>query len=136
MRGLKVMLLINLISGGMYTLLLLLLPRQLVGILMAPQEIAWARYLVPIYLALTFASWHAYRKPRENVTVIQTLLVMWVGLVLTHLVNAAFGDEQLMMTAPLLVFDAIMAAGLAYFYFQGEKVTKKHETVNTNTVTS
>lgn len=123
MRGLKLFLFINFISGGIYTLLLLLLPRQLAGTLMAPQEIAWVRYLVPIYLALTIASWHAYRDPRENVAVIQALMVMWVGLVLTHLLNAAFGDEQLGTTAPLLVFDAIMAALMAYFYPRGERAT-------------
>ena len=123
MRGLKVLLLINFISGGMYTLLLLVLPGQVAGTIMAPQEIAWVRYLVPIYLALSIVSWHAFRKPQENVAVIQALLVMWAGLVIAHLVNAVTGDTQLGVTMPLLVFDAIMAAAFAYFYPRGERET-------------
>jgi|GEM_PF-4350652 len=123
MRGLKVLLLINFISGGMYTLLLLVLPGQVAGTMMAPQEIAWVRYLVPIYLALSIASWHAFHKPQENVAVIQALLVMWAGLVIAHLLNAVTGDTQLGVTMPLVVFDAIMAAAFAYFYPRGERET-------------
>ena len=77
MRGLKLILLVNFISGGIYTLLFLLLPRQVVGTLIAPPEIAWVWYLVPIYLALTVTSWHAYSKPSENMALIQALMVMW-----------------------------------------------------------
>ena len=94
MRGLKLVLLVNFISGGMYTLLLVLLPRQLTDTVMVPQEIAWVRYLAPIYLALTIASWHAYRKPSENLAVIQALMVIWLGLLLTHLTNAATNRSQ------------------------------------------
>ncbi len=123
MHGLKALLLINFISGGMYTLLLLVLPGQVAGTMMAPQEIAWVRYLVPIYLALSIASWHAFRKPLQNVGVIQALLIMWVGLVMTHLLNAVTTDEQLGGTMPLLAFDAIMAAAFAYFYPRRERAT-------------
>jgi hypothetical protein len=121
MRRLKVLLLINSLFGVMYTLLLLMLPHQLPGTIMVPQEIAWVRYLVPLYLALSIASWHAYRKPRENMAVIQVLVVMWVGLVLTHLINAVAGDGQLAATWPLLVFDAIFAAAFVYFYPRGKR---------------
>lgn len=129
MRGLKIVLLVNFISGGMYTLLLVLLPRQLTNIVLVPQEIAWVRYLVPIYLALTIASWHAYRKPSENLAVIQALMVMWVGLFFTHLINAALGDEQLRMTAIWLVFDAIIAAWMVYSYPWRKSATQEHKAV-------
>jgi cytochrome bd-type quinol oxidase subunit 2 len=93
-----------------------MLPNRLAGTTMAPQEINWVRYLVLLYLALSIASWHAYRKPRENMTIIQVLVVMWVGLVLTHLINVVAGDEQLAATWSSLVFDAIFATAFVYFY--------------------
>jgi hypothetical protein len=129
MRGLKIVLLINIVSGVIYTLGLVFFPRQLAGIMMAPQEAAWSIYLIPIYLSITTASWYAYREPDQNAPIIRAFVVLWVGLVITHLFNVATGIEQLNVTLPLFVFDFVMAAVILYYYIGYEKARGKGKSI-------
>ena len=63
MRGLRIFLFISFAANVMYILGLILVPKLLMEFGMAPQEILWARYLVPIYIAISFGNWYAFRDP-------------------------------------------------------------------------
>jgi len=76
---------------------------------MAPEGAAWSRYLVPIYLGLGAIGWVASRREGESRGIAWSFVVIWAGLVVTHLVNMALGDEPVgVITVGLLAFDATM----------------------------
>ena len=76
---------------------------------MAPEGAAWSRYLVPIYLGLAAIGWLASRREAASRGIAWSFVVIWAGLVITHVVNMALGDEPVgMITVGLLAFDATM----------------------------
>lgn len=116
MRGLKVLLFVSLVSGLAYALALVVIPRQLAEVGAGPREILWARFLVPIYLGLATANWHAFRDPVKNVAVIQALIVMWGLLALIHIYTGVTGLEEWRTGLPWLAFDAVISALLVIYY--------------------
>jgi len=75
----------------------------------APEGDAWARYLVPIYLGLGAIAWLASRRPTETIGLAWCFVLVWGGLVATHLVNMWLGDEPVnAITLGLLAFDTAM----------------------------
>jgi len=76
---------------------------------MAPEGVAWGRYLVPIYLGLGALAWLASRRPAESTGPAWAFVLIWAGLVVGHVINMALGDEPVgPITLGLLVFDATM----------------------------
>jgi hypothetical protein len=121
MRGLIVVLFISFFADAIYTLGILLLPGPMAKFGMAPQEILWARFLAPIYAALCFANWHAFRNPVKNEAIVQMLVVLWGFLVLIHVFTLGTGIEEWNSGLRLSEFDFVMTAGLAYFYFYAKR---------------
>jgi hypothetical protein len=121
MRGLKVLLFVSFVSGVGYALLLIVIPQQLAKIGAGPNELLWARFLVPLYLGLATANWHAYRDPLKNVAVIQALIVMWSLLALSHIYTGVTGLEAWKTGVPWLLFDGVMAVLLIIFYQKGKR---------------
>ena len=123
MRALRVFLFVSFLSSAIFALLLLFLPGQLADVGLGPQDISWARFLVPIYLGLATANWYAFQNPRKNVAVIQALIVIWGLEVLAHLYHGTTVAEEWSIALPTLIVDAVVAAGLVSFYPRGEKAT-------------
>jgi hypothetical protein len=121
MRGLKVLLFVSLLSGVGYALMLIIIPGRLAKIGAGPNELLWARFLVPLYLGLAVANWHAYRDPVKNEGVIQALIAMWALLALAHIYTGVTGLEEWKTGVPWLAFDAVMSALLVFFYLKGRQ---------------
>lgn len=118
MRGLRIFLFISFVANVMYVLGLTLTPKLLTEFGMAPQEILWARYLVPLYLAISFGNWHAFRDPIRNEALTQMMIVTWGLLIPTHIFTLGTGIEPLNSAIRLGIFDFILTAGLVYFYLK------------------
>lgn len=74
-----------------------------------PEGVAWPRYLAPIYLGLAVIAWSASRRPARHVATGWGFVVIWGGLVATHLWNLLTGDEQVgLITIGLLMFDTAL----------------------------
>jgi len=108
MNLLRIMLAVTSVSSVGYAVGLLV-PGLFPAPEMAPDGILWPRYLVPIYVGLAAMAWLGLRRPEVTIPVAWTFVLVWAGLVLTHIVNLTLGDEIAgPMTLGLLVFDASM----------------------------
>ena len=124
MRGLRIFLFISFAANVMYILGLILAPELLMEFGMAPQEILWARYLVPIYLAISFGNWYAFQDPVRNDALVQMLIAVWGLLIPVHLFTFGTGLEPLSSAMRLGIFDLILTAGFLYFYLKRETPTQ------------
>ncbi len=105
--------LLNALAAVGYAIGLVVVPGLLADLAMAPESVSWARYLMPIYLALAAVSWVAYRRPNASTGIGWALVIVWAGLAVSHVVNMALGDEPIgPPTVGLLVFDAVMVIAL------------------------
>lgn len=113
MRPLRIMLIASSIGSVVYGIGLVI-PGLYPVPEVAPEGVAWARYLVPIYLGLGVIAWQAARRPTELLGVAWAFVLVWGGLVVGHVVNLALGDEPVgVLTLGLLAFDTIMGGLLA-----------------------
>ena len=120
MRGLRIFLFISFVANVIYVFGLVLTPKLMAEFGMAPQEVLWARYLVPIYVAISLGNWHAFRDPVRNDAMTQMLIAVWGLLIPTHLFTVGTGVESLNSAIRLGILDFLMTAGLVYFYLKRE----------------
>jgi K+-transporting ATPase A subunit len=64
---------------------------------------------------------HAFRNPNKNEAIVQMLIILWGLLALVHVYTLAAGIEEWNNGLRLLVMDAIMTAGLVYFYIRAHR---------------
>jgi hypothetical protein len=114
MRGIRVVLFINLLLWTAYAATDLFFPEYLVKMNLG-QDAASARHVGAIATGLAVAIWYAFRKPAENVGVINALIVLNVVDLLVGVGQSVAGIETWNNTTPGIVMNTILGAGLIIF---------------------
>jgi hypothetical protein len=118
MRGLRIFLFISCAANVLYVVGLISMPRLLAEFGMAPNETLWSVFLVPLYVAISFGNWHAFRDPIRNDALTQMMIAAWGLLVPIHIFAVGIGIEPISSAMRLGAFDLILTAGLVYFYLK------------------
>lgn len=123
MRALKVFLFIAFLLTAVFGLIGLFSPATMAQLGMAPPDAFHTRIFSTGILGFAVAMWYAFRDPRKNAAIILAVIT-WFGLeALVLLISGFAGAAPWADALPGIIIDAVIAAGLAYFYPRGKKAT-------------
>ena len=115
MRGIKVVLFINLLLWATYGLADLFFPAYLVTINMGQDSVS-ARHVAAIVLGLAIMIWHAFRNPARYVMVVDALIVLNVIDLLVGVFQSVKGIELWKNTIAGMIINVIL--GLSFVIFR------------------
>ena len=114
MRGIRVVLFINLLLWTTYGLVDLFFPAYLVTIKMG-QDSASARHVAAIVLALAIMVWQAFRNPARYVMVVDALIALNVIDLLVGVFQSVNGTELWKDTIAGMILNVVLGLGLVIF---------------------
>ena len=114
MRGIKVVLFINLLLWAIYGLADLFFPAYLVSIHMGQDSVS-ARHVAVIVLGLAVVIWHAFRNPARYVMVVDALVVVNVIDSLVGVFQSVKGIELWKDTTMGIILNVVLGLGLVIF---------------------
>ena len=120
MRGIRVVLMLNLILWSAYGLVDLVFPDYLVKMNLG-QDAASARHVAAIAIGLAVAIWYAFRSPSEYVGIVDALIVLNSVDLLVGLYQSATSIETWADTTPGMILNVLLGAGLIIFRPSREK---------------
>ena len=114
MRGIRVVLFINLLLWTTYGLVDLFFPAYLVTIKMG-QDSASARHVAAIVLGLAIMVWQAFRNPARYVMVVDALIALNVIDLLVGVFQSVNGTELWKDTIAGMILNVVLGLGLVIF---------------------
>ncbi|MBI4283246.1 MAG: hypothetical protein HY663_02110 [Chloroflexi bacterium] len=123
MSGLKVFLFISFLVVGSFGMLALFSPSLLAQMGMPDASPDYIRLMSGVHVGLAIALWYAFRNPLQSLGVIIAAIVGWSLEAVVLLIGAIAGIIAWGSALPGVIFYAILAGGLVYFYPRGEKAS-------------
>ena len=114
MRGIRVVLFINLLLWTTYGLADLFFPAYLVSINMGQDSVS-ARHVAAIVLGLAIMIWHAFWNPARYVMVVDALIVLNVIDLLVGVFQSVKGIELWKDTITGMILNVVLGLGLVIF---------------------
>ena len=114
MRGIRVVLFINLLLWTIYGLADLFFPAYLVSINMGQDSVS-ARHVAAIVLGLAIMVWQAFRNPARYVMVVDALIALNVIDLLVGVFQSVNGTELWTDTIAGMILNVVLGFGLVIF---------------------